>query len=92
MEPPAKISDLEGYFSNVVSVILEFGGIVLFIILIIGGFNYLTAGGNPQQAESAKKTITYAIAGVVILAMAFIILKLIKEFTGVDVTQFKITQ
>jgi hypothetical protein len=91
MEPPATLSDLEIYFSRFVSVAIEFGGIVLFVMLLIGGFNYLTSGGNPQQAEAAKKTITYAIFGIVLLAMSFLILKLIQEFTGVNVTEFKIT-
>jgi hypothetical protein len=78
-EPPAKLSDIETYFGNIVKVALEFAGIVLFIMLIVGGFNYITAGGNPQQAEAAKKTITYAIFGIVLLAMSFLILKLISE-------------
>jgi len=91
MEPPATLSDLEIYFSRFVSVAIEFGGIALFVMLLIGGFNYLTSGGNPQQAEAAKKTITYAIFGIVLLEMSFLILKLIQEFTGVNVTEFKIT-
>jgi len=89
---PAKLSDIETYFENIVKVALEFAGIVLFIMLIIGGVNYITSGGNPQQAEAAKKTITYAIFGIVLLAMSFLILKLIQQFTGVNVTEFKIVQ
>lgn len=92
MGPAAKLSDLQIYFKNVVSVLLELGGITLFVMLIIGGFNYLTSGGNPQQAEAAKKTITYAILGMLLLASSFLILKLIQQFTGVNVTEFKITQ
>jgi hypothetical protein len=92
MGPAAKLSDLQIYFENVVSVLLELGGIALFVMLIIGGFNYLTSGGNPQQAEAAKKTITYAILGILLLASSFLILKLIQQFTGVNVTEFKITQ
>lgn len=92
MEPPAKLSELEGIFGNIVGVALEFAGIVLFIMLIVGGFNYITSGGNPQQAEAAKKTITFAIFGIILLVISFLILRLIYQFTGVDVTQFKITQ
>jgi len=92
MEPPAKLSELEGIFGNIVGIALELAGIVLFIMLIVGGFNYITSGGNPQQAEAAKKTITFAIFGIILLVMSFLILRLIYQFTGVDVTQFKITQ
>lgn len=92
MEDAAKLSDLESYFSKVVGIILELAGIAFFIMIVIGGFNYLNSSGNPQQAEAAKKTLTYAIFGMILLALSFLILKLISQFTGVDITQFKITQ
>ena len=82
----------ESLFGNVVTVILGLGGIVLFIMLLSGGFKYITAGGDPKGIEEAKKTLTYAIGGMVLLAMAFLILRFIQEFTGVDVTRFRIFQ
>ncbi len=92
MEEPAKLTDLEIYFGRIIQTLLELGGIALLVIIIIGGFKYITAGGNPQQAESAKKTLTYAIGGFVLLALSFLILKLIEQFTGAKVTEFKISQ
>jgi len=92
MSDVAKLSDLEGVFSNVVGVLLGLAGIVLFIMLVVGGFKYITAGGDPKGVESAKKTLTYAIGGIVLIAAGFLILQFIKQFTGVDVTQFRIFQ
>ena len=86
------LAGLEQVFSNVVEVALALAGIVLFIMLISGGFKYITAGGDPKGIEGAKKTLTYAIGGMVLLAMAFLILRFIQEFTGVDVTRFRIFQ
>ncbi len=82
----------ETVFGNVAQVVLGLAGIVLFIMLISGGFKYITAGGDPKGIEGAKKTLTYAIGGMVFLAMAFLILRFIQEFTGVDVTRFRIFQ
>jgi len=84
------LGGLEDVFGRVVSVALGLGGVVLFVMLIAGGFQFITAGGEPQKLEQAKKTLTYAIAGIVLLAMAFLVLRFISNFTGVDVTQFKI--
>jgi len=86
----ATIQGLEGLFSNVVSVILGFGGIVLFVLLIVGGFNYLTSGGDPKKIEGAKATLTYAIIGIVVLVLAFLIIRLIETLTGAKVTEFQI--
>lgn len=81
---------LETIFSNVVGVILGLAGIALFIMLILGGFKYITAGGDPKAVDSARKTLTYAIGGMVLIAAGYLILQFIYQFTGVNVTQFKI--
>ena len=86
----AKLSDLNIVFNNVVGIALAFAGIVLFIMLIVGGFRYITAGGDPKGIEGARKTLTYAIAGMVLVALAFLIIQFIETFTGANVTEFNI--
>ena len=88
----AKLKDLEGVFGNVVNAVLGLAGIVLFIMLILGGFSYITSGGDPKKVESARNTLTYAIGGMIFIALAYLILKFIEVFTGVPVTEFKIFQ
>ncbi len=87
----ATIKDLEFLFGNVVSAALGLAGIVLFILLLVGGFKYITSGGDPKATESAQKTITYAILGLILILVSFLILVLIKTITGVDVTKFNVT-
>ncbi len=88
----ARLQDLEGIFGNVVNAVLGLAGIVLFIMLILGGFSYITSGGDPKKVESARNTLTYAIGGMIFIALAYLILKFIETFTGVPVTEFKIFQ
>lgn len=89
---PAKISDLQLVFGNVVKIALAASGVVLFVLLVIGGLKYITSGGDPKTAESAQKTITYAIGGLLLILASFLILELIRTITGVDVTNFVVTQ
>lgn len=84
------LKDLEGTFANVLSVVLSLAGIVLFIMLIVGGFKYITSGGDPKQTEEAKHGLTSAITGFVLLALSFLLLKLIEKITGVTLTTFSI--
>jgi hypothetical protein len=86
----ATIKGLEGVFSSIVSLALGLGGIVLFFLLISGGFSYLTSGGDQKKIEGAKATLTSAIIGIIVLILAFLILKLIETLTGANVTQFQI--
>lgn len=86
----ATLQCFECIFQNILHYVIQAGGIVAFIFLIIGGFKYLTAGGDPKKAESARNTLTYAILGLVLLILAWFILYFVKNFTGVDVHIFKI--
>lgn len=87
---PAKLQDLEKVFENVVTSLLALGGIVLFLMLLSGGFKYLTSAGDPKAVEGAQKTLTYAIGGFILLAFSYLILVIIGTLTGADVTNFTI--
>jgi len=74
---------LEAVFKNIVTLVVSTVSLVLFIMLIIGGFKYLTSGGDPKATESAKNTMTYAILGLIAIVASYLILRLIATLTGV---------
>ena len=87
----ATIQCLVPLFENVVVAVIELSGVVLFIMLVAGGFAFITSGGNPKQLEQARKTLTYAIIGLVIIVSAYLIIQIISVFTGVpDLNKFTI--
>lgn len=88
----ATLKGLETVFFNAVAVILALAGIALFIMLIIGGFKFMSAGGDQQKNQAARQTLTYAFIGFIVIVAAFLILRFVSVFTGVDVTIFKVTQ
>lgn len=90
LEGVAKISDLGTVIGGVVSYLLGFAGIVLFILLLTAGFKFITSGGDPKAVESAKGTLTSAITGLVIILLSYAILALISSLTGVDLLNFSI--
>lgn len=86
----ATIRCLEPLFKNVVTAVVSLSGVALFIMLLIGGFNFLFSGGDQKKLEKARGTITNAIIGLVIIVSAYLILRTVSVFTGVNVTQFNI--
>ncbi|MFA6392172.1 MAG: pilin [Patescibacteria group bacterium] len=48
-------------------------GLIAVIMILIGGFKWMTAGGNEEKIESAKKLLTSAIIGLVIILLAWAI-------------------
>lgn len=77
-------------FGNIIIALVQISGVALFIMFIVAGYNFLMSGGNPKQLEKAKNTLTYAIIGVIIIVSGYLILLIIRQLTGVDVTRFEI--
>lgn len=76
---------------RVIQGVLALSGVALFVMLVIGGYNFLLSGGEQKKLEMARGTITGAIIGIVIMAVAYLIIKTIASFTGVgSLTQFDI--
>lgn len=87
----AQLTDLEGIFQNALGAALGLGGILLFFMILAGGFQYMTSAGDPKKLEGAQHTLTYAIVGMVLVAAAYLILVIINEITGADVINFSIS-
>ena len=71
-------------FGNILYWIVGFAGITAVFLIIFSGIKFLTSGGDPKQVESARKTLTYAVAGLIIILFSFAIIKLIGTVTGAD--------
>ena len=60
----------------IVNLIHWFGGIagvVSAIFLVVGGWGYITAAGDPNKLQKAKNTILYSIIGLVVVALSTVI-------------------
>ena len=53
--------------ANLIQIILGFLSILAVIVILIGGFKWMTAGGNEDQVAEAKKIIISGIIGLVII-------------------------
>lgn len=61
------------FIINVTNFVLGFLGIIAVVIVIYGGFLYVTAAGQEEQATKGKKSITYAVIGIVLILGSFAI-------------------
>lgn len=62
-----RINEIITQVINIFSIVV---GIVAVIMIIVGGFKYITSGGDSGNISSAKNTIIYAVIGLVIVALA----------------------
>ena len=87
---PATIQDFVVVIQRILNIAVRLAGIAAFVMLIVGGFQYLTAGDDAKRTQAASNTLTYAIFGLVAVIAAWFILLFIEKFTWVKVTEFNI--
>lgn len=56
-------------------------GLAAVIMIIIGGFRFVTAGGDSSNVASARNTVLYAIIGLIVAAMAQFIVQFVLNKT-----------
>lgn len=63
--------DIREGVMSIVSLLLGFLGIIAIIIILYGGFVWLTSAGNEEKVGQAKKIITAGVIGLVIIFIAY---------------------
>ena len=66
-------ADLKATITNIISWILGIVSLVAVVMIIIGGLQWMTSAGNEEKVEKAKKTISSAVVGIVIVILAWAI-------------------
>ncbi len=74
------VTGVNGVLRKVTTIIAFIAGVAAVIVVVIGGFEYITSNGDPQKAASARKAIIGACIGIVIIVVAqslviFVLLK-----------------
>ncbi len=66
-------SDPRAVAARIINVALGFLGIIAVVIVLYGGFMWMTAAGNEERISKAKQILTAGVIGLVIIVMAWAI-------------------
>lgn len=53
------------------NVIIQLSAAIFLVMLLFGGFTYLTAGANEESTEKAKKIMINSVVGLIIVTAAY---------------------
>ena len=67
------VKDPNAVLANILTTVYAWAGIICVLIIVIGGYIYVTANANPQRIKRGKDAILYAVVGLVFIIMAFVI-------------------
>ena len=73
--------------ANTLKVIFAISGVVLLAMLISGGIQWMTAGGDKEAIVKAQKRLTSALIGFIIFISVFAIINFIAPFLGLEFLQ-----
>ncbi len=74
--------ELRSVAVSVIQTLLGILGVLSLVIVLIGGFKWMTSGGNEEGVGSAKKTIAAGIVGLVIIFFAYAIVTFVFNVVG----------
>lgn len=78
----ATLKCIPAVMGNVITFGLIASGVVALIFIILAGAKLVTSSGDQKKVDSARKTLTWAIIGLVIILLAIFIVNLIGTITG----------
>ena len=70
-------TSLRALVLTIVDYFLGFLGLLAVIMVIYGGITYVASAGNDEAVGKAKKIIMYALIGIVIILLSFVVVKAI---------------
>ena len=80
------VTDVLYFIVKFIDLVSGLAGTLCVLMLLYGGFQYMISGLNDDK-ESAKKTIRYAITGLIVTFLAYLIVNLLfKQFTGIGLS------
>ena len=88
---PAQLIQLQSVFESVVKVAISLAGVAVVVMFLVGGFGFLTAGGDKEATQKAQRTLTYAIGGLILVLSAWIIMALLGNFLGISFDNFTLS-
>lgn len=67
---------------NVVNFLAGFAAVLAVFFIVWAGIQFVKSEGDKEKIVNARKTLTYATLGLLFVALVFIMLNLIAQFTG----------
>lgn len=70
-------SSVDNIINTIINVFSWVVGVVAVLMVMFGGFRYITAAGDATKTKTAKDTILFALIGLVIVALSQVIVKFV---------------
>jgi uncharacterized membrane protein YqiK len=84
---PSTVSTLGDVLGLLLPAVVALAGLACFLLILFGGFRYLTSGGDEKAVADAMKMITNAVIGLAIVFGSWWAIRIIETILGLNITQ-----
>lgn len=74
-----------GVISALLPYIFTMAGLILFVMLVWGGFEMLLGASDPKQQQAGQQRLTAALVGFILIFAAYWIAQLVEKIFGVSI-------
>lgn len=82
LENPITPENPPELFMGILNYVLGFLGVLAVAMIVYGGFIYMTSAGNEERVKSGRAILTYAIVGLLIVILSWVIVRAIITALG----------
>lgn len=89
INPPIQVRNLgpgatgiSNVLNNAIQIIYVIAGIIFIFMVVFSALQWIMSGGDKEKVGAARARLTYAIIGIVVLALAFVLIKIVGQITG----------
>jgi len=79
---PKQIDELFGVLDNILKYIFPLAGLICVVFVIVGGYMWMSAAGDPSRVKAAQNTLTWAIIGLIVVLLAVAVIEVIIRFVS----------
>lgn len=82
LQNPITPNDPPELLMGILNYVLGFLGVLAVAMIVYGGFTYMTSAGNEERVKSGRAILTYAIIGLLIVILSWVIVRVIITALG----------
>ena len=79
---PGGINTIGDLVNRIVQFLIPLAAVILLLVFILGGYDFMMSQGSPEKIKSAQAKLTTGIIGLILLLMAYAIVRLISSIFG----------
>ena len=83
---PLRTTSFVDLVNRLIGYLMLLASPIVAIMVIYGGFQILTAAGDPEKFKNGRQTILYAVIGFAVILLAKAIIAILKQLLGVEGT------